>query len=38
VREQSRTLCQIARKSGYKGELPALYFMRKIAHGEPLAL
>jgi len=38
VRGQSFTLCQEARKKGYTGELPPLYPMHKIPHGEPLLL
>ena len=38
VREQSRELCKFARAKGYKGELPTLFFMQKISHGERMAL
>ena len=38
VREQSWALCQFARSRGYAGELPFLYFMQKVGHGEPLWL
>ena len=38
VREQSWALCQWARSRGYAGELPFLYFMQKVGHGEPLRL
>lgn len=38
VREQSWELCQFAYKHGYPGELPKLFFMQKISHGEPLLL
>ncbi|MEN3110680.1 hypothetical protein ACFONG_02370 [Uliginosibacterium paludis] len=34
VREQSWRLCQFARQHGYDGELPYLYFVQKVAHGE----
>ena len=38
VREQSRQLGQEARRRGYAGDLPHLYYMQKIAHGDPLRL
>ncbi|QEA13552.1 hypothetical protein [Comamonas flocculans] len=38
VREQSKTLLEYARRHGYAGELPALYYLRKVAHGECFAL
>lgn len=38
VREQSWVLQQHARARGYKGELPHLYFVQKINHGERLVL
>jgi hypothetical protein len=38
VRNQSWALCQEARRRGYAGELPHLYYVQKISHGEPLLL
>lgn len=38
VREQTWALCQEARRRGYSGDLPHLYYMQKIAHGESLRL
>ena len=38
VREQSWALCQHVRKNGYSGELPYLYFVQKVSHGERLQL
>jgi hypothetical protein len=38
VREQSWALCQHARKHGYEGELPHLYYVQKVGHGDRLAL
>lgn len=38
VREQSKTLCQFARQKGYEGELPFLFFIQKLSHGERLVL
>ncbi|MBV6305681.1 hypothetical protein KVP10_12355 [Candidimonas humi] len=38
VREQSWRLCQFARSKGYAGELPTLYYLPKISHGERLIL
>ena len=38
VRTQTWALCQEARRRGYAGTLPHLYYMQKIAHGEPLRL
>lgn len=38
VREQSWYLQQHARARGYVGELPHLYFVQKINHGERLVL
>ena len=37
-REQTWALCQEARRRGYIGKLPPLFYMQKIAHGEPLRL
>ncbi|MEX3671142.1 hypothetical protein AB3X82_23405 [Paraburkholderia phenoliruptrix] len=36
VREQSKRLFGEARRHGYKGELPHLYFVQKVAHGDRL--
>lgn len=38
VREQTWHLCQEARKHGYPGELPFLYYMTKVSHGERIAV
>jgi hypothetical protein len=38
VREQSWALCQHARQHGYQGELPHLFYVQKISHGERLHL
>lgn len=38
VREQSWALCQHARKHGYEGELPHLYYVQKVSHGDRLTL
>ncbi|MEJ2794633.1 hypothetical protein WAE56_14575 [Iodobacter sp. LRB] len=38
VREQSWLLCQFARKYGYAGELPYLFYLQKIGHGDKLLL
>ncbi|MDA8329048.1 MAG: hypothetical protein M0Z83_08790 [Betaproteobacteria bacterium] len=38
VRTQSWELCQEARRRGYAGELPHLFYMQKISHGDPLKL
>ena len=38
VREQSRALCQFARQRGYREELPFLYYVHKVSHGERLLL
>lgn len=38
VREQSWALCQHARKNGYLGDLPHLYYVQKVLHGDRLAL
>jgi hypothetical protein len=37
VREQSWRLCQEAHKRGYPGELPFLYYITKVSHGERIA-
>jgi hypothetical protein len=34
VREQSKKLFAEARRRGYAGELPTLYYLQKVAHGE----
>ncbi|AYQ86469.1 hypothetical protein EDD84_02845 [Burkholderia gladioli] len=38
VREQSKRLFGEARRHGYKGVLPHLYFLQKVAHGDRLRL
>lgn len=38
VLEQSWALCQLARSRGYSGELPHVYFVQKVSHGERLVL
>lgn len=38
VREQTWRLCQEAHKRGYPGELPFLYYMTKVSHGERIAV
>jgi hypothetical protein len=38
VREQSWALCQYALKHGYQGELPFLFYVHKVSHGEQLLL
>lgn len=38
VREQSWALCQYARQHGYKGDLPHIFYVQKISHGDRLAL
>ena len=38
VREQTWSLCQEAKRRGYPDDLPHLYYMQKITHGEPLVL
>lgn len=38
VREQSKRLFLEAGRRGYTGELPYLYFVQKVAHGERLRL
>lgn len=38
VREQSWTLCGFARSRGFTGELPHLFYVQKVSHGEPLLL
>ncbi len=38
VRSQTWELCQEARRRGYAGELPHLYFMQKIPHGDRFVL
>ena len=38
VRTQSWSLCTEARRRGYSGPLPHLFFLQKVNHGERLAL
>ncbi|WP_211227632.1 hypothetical protein [Chitinibacter tainanensis] len=38
VREQSWSLCQFARRNGYPGELPFLFYLQKVSHGDKLLL
>ena len=38
IREQSWALCQFARRRGFAGEIPHLYFQQKGTHGEKLVL
>lgn len=38
VRTQTWSLCQEARRRGFEGELPFIYYVQKLSHGEPLAL
>lgn len=38
VRQQSWELCQYARQHGYGGDLPQLFFVQKVSHGESLRL
>ncbi len=38
VRAQTWALCQEARRRGYAGELPFLYYVQKLSHGERLLL
>ncbi|ONA19223.1 hypothetical protein [Burkholderia pseudomallei] len=38
VREQSKRLFEEARRRGYAGDLPYLYFVQKVPHGERLCL
>lgn len=38
VRAQSWTLCQEAHRRGYSGQLPHLFFLQKVSHGDRLAL
>lgn len=38
VRVQSWALCQEARRRGYGGQLPHLFFLQKVSHGDRLAL
>ena len=38
VRQQSWALIQFARSRGYVGEVPFLYFLRKVQHGTRLPL
>lgn len=36
VREQTWALCQYARQHGYQGDLPHIFYVQKISHGERL--
>ena len=38
VREQSWALCQFARQHGFREELPFLFYVHKVSHGERLVL
>lgn len=38
VREQSWALCQHAWKKGYSDDLPTLYYVQKVSHGDRIAL
>jgi hypothetical protein len=38
IREQSRALFQEARRHGFGGELPTLFYVQKVSHGEALVL
>jgi hypothetical protein len=38
VRAQSWALCQEARRRGYRGPLPHLFFLQKVSHGDRLTL
>lgn len=38
VRAQSWALCQEARRRGYSGHLPHLFFVQKVSHGDRLEL
>lgn len=38
VREQSWALCQYALRHGFQGELPFLFYVHKVSHGERLLL
>jgi hypothetical protein len=38
VRQQSWNLCEFARRSGYEGEFPHLFYLEKIPHGIPLSI
>lgn len=38
VRTQSWQLCEEARRRGYGGPLPHLFFLQKVSHGERMAL
>lgn len=38
VRAQSWALCEAARRRGYSGPLPHLFFLQKVSHGERLTL
>jgi hypothetical protein len=38
VRSQTWTLFQAAQRQGFQGELPGLYYVQKVSHGERLVL
>ena len=38
VREQSFALCQFAQAHGYRGEIPHLFYLEKVSHGERILL
>lgn len=38
VREQSWSLCQFALTRGYRGQLPKLFYVQKVGHGERVLL
>ena len=38
IREQSKKICLYAKSKGYPGDLPLLFYIRKVSHGERLAL
>lgn len=38
VRQQTWGLCQEARRRGFTGELPVIYYVQKLNHGEPMQL
>lgn len=38
VRIQTKELCDHALQLGYRGELPTLFYVQKVSHGDPLLL
>ena len=38
VREQTLALFQSARRLGFAGELPVIYYVQKVSHGERVPL